>query len=98
MNLGSERGLLGIALFEANRQVIANAALKQSKFLRSLGTSQYGEICQTLLNEVAALVDAGRVRSTVTEVAGKIDAATLRAAHSKIESGSARGKIVLEGF
>jgi len=31
-----------------------------------------------LLNEVAALVDAGRIRSTVTEIAGKIDAATLR--------------------
>lgn len=51
-----------------------------------------------LLNEVAALVDAGKVRSTVTEVAGKIDAATLRAVHARIESGSARGKIVVEGF
>ena len=51
-----------------------------------------------LLNEVATLVDAGRVRSTVTEVAGKIDAATLRAVHAQIESGSVRGKIVLEGF
>ena len=51
-----------------------------------------------LLNEVAALVDAGRIRSTATEVAGKIDAATLRAVHARIENGSARGKIVLEGF
>lgn len=51
-----------------------------------------------LLNEVAALVEAGRIRSTATEVAGKIDAATLRAVHTRIESGSARGKIVLEGF
>jgi NADPH2:quinone reductase len=51
-----------------------------------------------LLNEVAALVDAGRIRSTATEVAGKIDATTLRAVHAQIESGSARGKIVLEGF
>lgn len=51
-----------------------------------------------LLNEVAALVDAGRIRSTATEVAGTIDAATLRAAHAKIESGTTRGKIVLEGF
>jgi len=51
-----------------------------------------------LLNEVAALVDAGRIRSTATEVAGKIDAATLRAVHARIESGTARGKIVLEGF
>ncbi|NQU41153.1 MAG: zinc-binding alcohol dehydrogenase family protein [Lentisphaerae bacterium] len=52
----------------------------------------------TLLNEVAALVDAGRIRSTATETAGKIDAATLRAVHAKIESGTVRGKIVLEGF
>jgi len=51
-----------------------------------------------LLNEVATLVDAGRIRSTATDVAGKIDAATLRAVHARIESGSARGKIVLEGF
>ena len=51
-----------------------------------------------LLDKVAALVDAGRIRSTVTEVAGKIDAATLLAVHARIESGSARGKIVLEGF
>ena len=51
-----------------------------------------------LLNEVAALVEAGRIRSTATDVAGKIDAATLRAVHARIESGSARGKIVLEGF
>jgi hypothetical protein len=51
-----------------------------------------------LLNEVAVLVDAGRIRSTVTDVAGKIDAATLRKVHALIESGSARGKVVLEGF
>lgn len=51
-----------------------------------------------LLNEVAALVEAGRIRSTATEVAGKIDAATLRKVHARIESGTARGKIVLEGF
>jgi NADPH2:quinone reductase len=41
---------------------------------------------------------AGRLRSTATEVAGKIDAAILRAVHARIESGSARDKIVLEGF
>ena len=51
-----------------------------------------------LLNEVAALVDAGRIRSTATEVAGTIDAATLIRAHAQIETGTARGKIVLEGF
>jgi len=67
-------------------------------FTRSLfGTPDMAEQGK-LLSEVAALVDAGRIRSTVTEVAGKIDAATLLAVHARIESGSARGKIVLEGF
>ncbi len=67
-------------------------------FTRSLfGTPDMAEQGK-LLNEVAALVDAGRIRSTVTEVAGKIDAATLRKVHAQLESGSARGKIVLEGF
>lgn len=51
-----------------------------------------------LLNKVSGLIDAECLRSTATEVAGKIDAATLAKAHAKIESGSARGKIVLEGF
>lgn len=51
-----------------------------------------------LLGEVAALVEAGHIRSTVTEIAGRIDAATLRRVHAQIESGTARGKIVLEGF
>ncbi len=51
-----------------------------------------------LLNEVAALVEAGRIRSTATEVAGRIDAATLRDVHARIERGTVRGKIVLEGF
>ncbi len=51
-----------------------------------------------LLNQVARLVDEGRIKSTMTEVAGKIDAATLRKAHAQIETGSALGKIVLEGF
>jgi zinc-binding alcohol dehydrogenase family protein len=67
-------------------------------FTRSLfGTPDMAEQGK-LLNEVAALVDAGKVRSTLTEVAGRIDAATLRAVHARIESGTARGKIVLEGF
>ncbi|MEJ2177403.1 MAG: zinc-binding alcohol dehydrogenase family protein [Gammaproteobacteria bacterium] len=51
-----------------------------------------------LLNQIAELVDSGKIHSTVTDVAGKIDAATLRAVHAQIESGTARGKIVLEGF
>ncbi|MES2398570.1 MAG: zinc-binding alcohol dehydrogenase family protein [Pseudomonadota bacterium] len=51
-----------------------------------------------LLDEVAKLVDAGRVRTTVTEKFGSINAANLRKAHALIESGKARGKVVLEGW
>jgi len=51
-----------------------------------------------LLDEVSRLVDAGTIRTTLAERFGAIDAATLRRAHALIESGRAKGKIVLEGF
>lgn len=51
-----------------------------------------------LLEEVAALVDSGVIRTTVGEHFGTINAASLRRAHALLESGKARGKIVLEGF
>lgn len=51
-----------------------------------------------LLAEVAQLVDAGRIRTTLGEHFGKITAQNLRRAHQFIESGKAQGKIVLEGF
>ncbi|HEV2509562.1 zinc-binding alcohol dehydrogenase family protein [Bosea sp. (in: a-proteobacteria)] len=51
-----------------------------------------------LLNEVGALIDSGKLRTTLGEHFGRIDAANLRRAHALLESGKARGKIVLEGF
>ena len=51
-----------------------------------------------LLNEVARMVDAGTLRSTLAESFGAINAANLKRAHKLIESGRAMGKIVLEGF
>lgn len=51
-----------------------------------------------LLNAVAGLVDAGTLKTTLGEHFGRIDAANLRRAHALVESGRARGKIVLEGF
>ncbi len=51
-----------------------------------------------LLNEVARLVDAGTLRTTLGENFGPINAANLKRAHALIESGRARGKVVLEGF
>lgn len=51
-----------------------------------------------LLERVAALIDAGTLRTTFGDHFGKIDAANLKRAHALVESNRARGKIVLEGF
>ncbi|HKX40502.1 MAG TPA: zinc-binding alcohol dehydrogenase family protein [Burkholderiaceae bacterium] len=51
-----------------------------------------------LLDRIATLVDEGRLRSTLGENFGRINAANLRRAHALIESGAAQGKVVLEGF
>lgn len=51
-----------------------------------------------ILNEASALVDAGKLRTTLTERLSPINATNLKHVHALIESGKARGKIVLEGF
>jgi zinc-binding alcohol dehydrogenase family protein len=67
-------------------------------FTRSLfETPDMGEQGR-LLAEVAELVDAGRIRSTVNHHMGSINAENLRRAHALIESGKAQGKVVLAGF
>jgi zinc-binding alcohol dehydrogenase family protein len=51
-----------------------------------------------LLNEVADLVDAGLLTTTLVETAGPINAANLKRAHALVESGRSYGKVVLAGF
>jgi zinc-binding alcohol dehydrogenase family protein len=51
-----------------------------------------------ILKEVAKLVDSGQIKTTVAECMGVINVANLRKAHALLESGLARGKIVLSGF
>ncbi|WP_443114898.1 zinc-binding alcohol dehydrogenase family protein [Herbaspirillum seropedicae] len=51
-----------------------------------------------LLQRVSQLLDQGVLRTTTGEHFGRIDAANLRRAHALLESGKAKGKIVLEGF
>lgn len=67
-------------------------------FTRSMFGTADMEAQHLLLDEVAALVDAGLVRTTLAETFGTIGAANLRRAHALLESGRARGKVVLEGF
>jgi NADPH2:quinone reductase len=51
-----------------------------------------------LLSEVARLIDAGELRGTLREILRPIEAATLREAHRRLESGRTIGKLVLEGW
>ncbi len=67
-------------------------------FTRSIFGTADIEAQHVLLNEVSAMVDAGTLKTTLGEHFGKIDAANLKRAHALLESGKAKGKIVLEGF
>lgn len=67
-------------------------------FTRSLFGTEDMAAQGRLLSRLAELVDAGRIRTTVGEHFGTINAANLKRAHALLESGQARGKIVLEGF
>ncbi len=51
-----------------------------------------------LLNRAASLIDAGELRTTHTETLGTINAANLRQAHARLESGTTIGKLVLAGW
>ncbi|KAF1690223.1 NADPH:quinone reductase [Pseudoxanthomonas jiangsuensis] len=51
-----------------------------------------------ILNRVGSLVEAGELKTTLTEVLGPIDAATLREAHRRLESGTTIGKLALAGW
>jgi NADPH:quinone reductase len=67
-------------------------------FTRPLLQTADIEAQHRLLNEVADLVDSGRVRSTMRENYGRIDAANLMRAMAFLQSGRAIGKVVLAGF
>jgi NADPH2:quinone reductase len=70
----------------------------EAMFTRSTFQTPDMDAQHKLLNEVAQMVDAGTIRTTVAENLGPINAANLRRAHAMVESGRTRGKLVLEGF
>ncbi len=51
-----------------------------------------------ILNSVADLIDAGKLKATATTDYGTINAENLRRAHATLEAGHAVGKITLSGF
>jgi len=67
-------------------------------FARSMHQASHMQAQHDLLEQVAALVDRGLLRTTAGKHMGTINADNLRAAHAELEAGRAVGKIVLEGF
>ena len=67
-------------------------------FTRSLFKTPDMQSQHDILNEIATLIDKGLLRTTVGENLGQINAENLRKAHQFLETGKAKGKIVLEGF
>jgi len=67
-------------------------------FTRSMFETADMQQQHALLNEVARLVDAGVIQTTLAETFGSINAANLKRAHALLESKRSKGKIVLEGF
>ena len=51
-----------------------------------------------ILNKASELIDNGTIKTTLGENFGTINAENLRKAHAFLETGKAKGKIVLEGF
>ena len=67
-------------------------------FTRSLYQTEDMIKQHQLLDRISQLVDDGVLKTTLGEHYGTINAEHLKRAHALIESGKARGKIVLEGF
>lgn len=67
-------------------------------FTRALFQTANMQAQHDALNQVANLVDQGVLRTTFAQAFGAINAENLRKAHALIESGRAKGKVVLAGF
>lgn len=67
-------------------------------YTRSMFTTKDMSEQHVLLEQVAQLIDAGHIKTTVGKHMGMINSANLKLAHTEIESGCSIGKIVLEKF
>lgn len=85
---------LNIVLFK-NKSVSVHWELM---FTRSLFKTDDMQEQHVILKNVATMIDQGQIKTTVGEHLGKINAANLRKAHQHLETQTAKGKVVLEGF
>ena len=86
------RSILGCLGARASRYI--------GKFMFTRSASETPDMAEqgALLNQVSRLVDEGVLQTTLADNFGPINAHNLKRAHMLIESGRAKGKIVLEGF
>ena len=70
----------------------------EGMFTRSTFQTSDMEAQHALLDDAAGLIEAGVLRTTLTQNLGKIGAASLRRAHKLLEEGHVIGKLVLEGW
>lgn len=96
----------GIVSIDDTEQPMPMAAMKtkaaslhwEFMFARSMHKTPDMIKQHELLDWIADAVDAGNIRTTLTRVISPINAANLLEAHRLIETGEAKGKIVLEGY
>jgi len=67
-------------------------------FTRSMFQTPDLEVQGHILNQIANLIDGGKIRGTLQETLKPINAANLRRAHRRLESGTMIGKLVLSGW
>ncbi len=67
-------------------------------FARSMFQTPDMDAQGQILNRIAELTDAGKLRSTLREILGPILPKPIANAHDRLESGSTIGKLVLQGF
>ena len=70
----------------------------ESMFTRTLFKTHDMDRQGDFLNKIANLVDAGKIKTSLSKTLSPINAKNLRAAHSDIETGKTIGKIVLEAW
>jgi zinc-binding alcohol dehydrogenase family protein len=94
-----------VSIVETDQPVKLGALMRKSvrfawelMFTRAIFQTQDMEEQHRILKQVAEWIDAGKLKTTMTEYLTPISAANLRAAHGKVESAKMVGKLVLEGW
>jgi NADPH:quinone reductase-like Zn-dependent oxidoreductase len=70
----------------------------EGMFTRSTFQTPDMDAQHALLDDAAGLIEAGVLKTTLTQNLGKIAAASVRRAHKMLEEGHVIGKLVLEGW